>query len=205
MQIEHTIRRYKGLTQEYDGTRVLMGRTWYHFRAPADDTSGPQVAEVKDEGHIKRFLSIPEYIEVGGEREAPAVLTTSHPAMVDLGTRQMPIEQVVAAVIDALGTTAGDWNKMSEQDRFDQVEAWVQENSEPVADEGDDERIIRIDPKSLTAAEKLTGQPEDTVTKAKPFADRSDKQLKALAKRFGVDENLERAPMLLALATFEGS
>lgn len=46
------------------GSKVEIGSTEYHFAPQAD---GAHVAEVSNNGHIQRFLSIPEGYRIYGE------------------------------------------------------------------------------------------------------------------------------------------
>ena len=66
MKIELTIRR-KG------GSKVKMGAETYHFAPDKDDPNGPHVADVTDQAHIDRLLSIPGYRQAdtrkGGKAE----------------------------------------------------------------------------------------------------------------------------------------
>lgn len=62
MLIEHTIKRAKG-------SKHTIGATTYDFQPNKD---GAHVAEVKDDAHIKRFLSIDSFCIHGGKEKAPA-------------------------------------------------------------------------------------------------------------------------------------
>lgn len=42
------------------GTLIPMGDTQYHFKPVGEADKAPHVAEVEDEAHIERFLSITE-------------------------------------------------------------------------------------------------------------------------------------------------
>jgi len=66
------------------GTKVELGKTTYHF---VEDKDGDHVAEVTDEKHIARLLSIPEaYIAKGAEE--PAAPDTSAE---DEATEEFPL------------------------------------------------------------------------------------------------------------------
>lgn len=54
MQIESIIRRK-------NGTRVTLGSTEYHFTPNAE---GAHVADVENDAHIQRFLSVPEGFKI---------------------------------------------------------------------------------------------------------------------------------------------
>lgn len=62
MKIELKIRRQ-------GGSRVKMGNTTYHFAPEKDDPNGPHVADVTDQAHAERLLSIPGYQEAKATRK----------------------------------------------------------------------------------------------------------------------------------------
>ncbi len=71
MQIESIIRRQ-------NGTRVTLGSTEYHFQANAE---GAHVADVENDAHIQRFLSIPEGFKIYRTVEQqPEVVSAGTPA-----------------------------------------------------------------------------------------------------------------------------
>lgn len=67
MKIESIIQRAKGTVVEFPGAT-------YHFKP--EQPGGPHVAEVADEGHAERLLSIPEgYRAAGAGKSKPAAQT----------------------------------------------------------------------------------------------------------------------------------
>ncbi|MEY9435579.1 hypothetical protein [Bradyrhizobium elkanii] len=73
MKIESIIQRAKGTFVEFPGAT-------YHFKP--EQPGGPHVAEVADEGHAERLLSIPEGYRAAGKSKpaAPTVPVASEPS-----------------------------------------------------------------------------------------------------------------------------
>ncbi len=73
MKIESIIQRAKGTVVEFPGVT-------YHFKP--EQPGGPHVAEVADEGHAERLLSIPEGYRAAGKSKpaAPTVPVASEPS-----------------------------------------------------------------------------------------------------------------------------
>lgn len=112
MQIESKIQR-KG------GTHIPMGTVTYHFAPQAD---GAHVAEVLDEAHQDRFLSIAEGFRLyrpGQPAAAVEVLlgSNTHPATFEIGGATLALGDVVAAAHKASGLDAAEWNSLEADTR----------------------------------------------------------------------------------------
>lgn len=112
MHIESKIQR-KG------GTHVDMGTAQYHF-APQDD--GAHVAEVLDEAHQDRFLSISEGFRLYRPGQAPAVAdillgSDTHEASYIIGGKAYALGDLVAAAHKASGLDAAEWNSLDSDTR----------------------------------------------------------------------------------------
>jgi hypothetical protein len=114
------------------GTHVDMGSAQYHF-TPNDD--GAHVAEVLDEAHQDRFLSIPEAYRlyrgtpaaapvsapavVKAAEPAPEVLLGSdnHPASFEIHGKTYALGEIVAAAHKASGLDVAEWNELDAESR----------------------------------------------------------------------------------------
>lgn len=131
--------------QRKGGSHIEIGGTTYHF-APQED--GRHVAEVTNERHIERFLSIPEgygLLRTPGAdaaeelvpnaapapvaapqeiRAAEGVLIGSDqfPATVTIGERTYQLGEVVARAFSDSGLTEIEWNEQTDETRAIKIE-----------------------------------------------------------------------------------
>ena len=127
MKIECKLKRENGTKAEIDGIV-------YHF-APLPD--GAHVAEVLNEKHQDRFLSISEAYRLyrGKEEAAPApsaaapadiaialLGSSQHPATFDIGGKTLQLAEVVAMAHIDSGLSAEDWNELSDEARADLID-----------------------------------------------------------------------------------
>lgn len=117
MKIECKIQR-KG------GTHVDMGTAKYHF-APQDD--GAHVAEVLDEAHQDRFLSITEGYRLyrpGQPAASVEVLlgSSEHPATFTIHDKDYALGDIVAMAHKDSGLSTEEWNELEESTRADMID-----------------------------------------------------------------------------------
>lgn len=134
--------------QREGGTEVVIGTTAYHF-TPLKD--GAHVADVANEAHQDRFLSIPEayrmyrgdlaapagapvaipegntepVIPEGDDSQAePAELQASakHPESFDINGKSYGLNDVVQLAFAASGVSADEWNEFSDDTRADLID-----------------------------------------------------------------------------------
>lgn len=120
MQIECKLKRD-------GGTKVDMGTAQYHFAPLAD---GAHVAEVENEKHIDRFLSISEAYRLyradrAPEADAPIVLLGSDefPASFEINGKTYALADVIEQARVAVHLTPEVWNAQPEAARADMIEA----------------------------------------------------------------------------------
>lgn len=116
------------------GTHAEIGGTVYHF-APLED--GAHVADVLNEQHQDRFLSISEAYRLyrGKEEAAPAPSASAqadiaialegsshHPASFDINGKTLLLGEVVALAHLDSGLSAEEWNELSEEARADLID-----------------------------------------------------------------------------------
>lgn len=142
------------------GTYVEIGKSQYHF-APLDD--GAHVANVADEAHQDRFLSIPEAYRVyrGSEKGAPApkaVVASSapvtpdsesdqppadtvllgssvHPASFDIHGKTYALGEIVALAQAGSGLDATEWNELEDESRADLIDEQLDKLNTAAPDE----------------------------------------------------------------------
>lgn len=113
MEIESKIKRE-------GGTKVLMGKTNYHF---APNTDGAHVATVENEEHQDRFLSITEGYRLYRAGQTPAAATEVllgsdvHDASYDIGGVTHALGDLVAAAHKDSGLSAQEWNELEGETR----------------------------------------------------------------------------------------
>lgn len=117
MQIESKIKRN-------GGTHIPMGTVTYHFAPLAD---GAHVAEVLDEAHQDRFLSISEGFRLyrpGQPAAAAEVLlgSSEHPASFSIGGKDYALGDIVALAHKSSGLDATEWNELDESTRADMID-----------------------------------------------------------------------------------
>lgn len=141
------------------GTHVDMGTAKYHF-APLDD--GAHVADVEDEAHEARFLSISDAYRVykGSAEGAPAAVilaatapvkavkpywSDSHPESFDIGGKTYAWNEVLDLAVATSGLSAEDWNKLDAEARADLIDDELDKlaNIPPAADAAQDDDAIR--------------------------------------------------------------
>lgn len=135
--------------QRVGGTHVEIGVKKYHF-APRED--GAHVADVEDESHQDRFLSIPEaYRMYRGEAAAAPVIESqkpkvtdqgeaakntggtpapadillgsdAHPSSFDIHGKTYSLGDVVALANTASGLDATEWNSLSADTRAGMID-----------------------------------------------------------------------------------
>lgn len=113
------------------GTHVTIGATAYHFAALPDDA---HVAEVLDEAHQDRFLSIPEAYRLyrGEVAAAPAAKepapveilygSSEHPANFEINGKTYALGDIVALAQKASGLDASEWNELADESRADLID-----------------------------------------------------------------------------------
>lgn len=117
------------------GTKAEIGGIVYHF-APLED--GAHVADVLNEKHQDRFLSISEAYRLyrGKEEAAPAPAaplppadiaialmgSSQHPATFDFDGKTMHLAEVVALAHLDSGLSAEEWNELSDDARADLID-----------------------------------------------------------------------------------
>lgn len=132
------------------GTHVDMGTAKYHF-APLED--GAHVANVEDEAHEARFLSISEAYRVykGSAEGAPAAVivaatapakvvkpywSDTHPESFDIGGKTYNWTEVLDLAVATSGLSAEDWNKLNAEARADLIDDELDKLAEGKADDG---------------------------------------------------------------------
>lgn len=131
-------------------TEVVLGDTTYKF---LPDDKGRHVAEVTDNHHIARLLSIAEGFQLPDDSEKlpksvqtelnkeleertqgqkPTIQpideyvlkgSTVHPATFDVKGEQVSIEDVIAVAHEESGMTTAEWNAMPDEARHDLIDA----------------------------------------------------------------------------------
>lgn len=158
MKIECILKREGGSVVDLYGTE-------YHFEPLAD---GAHVAEVTEETHIDRFLSISEAYKVYHGKDkpkgAPKAIGEAEPANVPApagtkpvgalaGSEQLPPQfeidgkvitqlEAVQAAFDASGMTSDEWNELADEERAAKIEIALDEMADAAeagAGEGTDE------------------------------------------------------------------
>lgn len=129
------------------GTKIDLGGIEYHFAPQAD---GAHVAEVENDDHIARFLSIPEGFKIYKGAAAPVVETKTyangttatgpgplpkeppievlvgssvHPATFEINGKSYTLGDVVAAAHTASGLAVEEWNALPDEDRHTRIDA----------------------------------------------------------------------------------
>lgn len=155
------------------GSVVDLGGIEYHFEPLAD---GAHVADVTDEAHIDRFLSISEGYKVYHGKEEPKgqpkqigeltlanvpAPTGTKPVGALAGSDALPPQfeingktitqlQAVQKAFEASGMTSDEWNELSQEERTAKIEIALDELADAVdAPEGDE-----LDLDALKAAYK---------------------------------------------------
>ena len=144
------------------GSVVDIGGIQYHFEPVAD---GAHVAEVSDEAHIDRFLSIADAYKVyhgseepkgqptvigestlanvpapeGTKPEAPLAGSENLPPQFEIGDRVVTQLEAVKAAFEASGLTSDEWNELDEDERTAKIEIALDDMAE-TAGEGDEEQ-----------------------------------------------------------------
>lgn len=156
MKIESKIKRE-------GGSKILMGRTQYHF-APLPD--GAHVAVVDDEAHQDRFLSITEGFRLyrGAEVAAPvaalapaipdpvaapeiALGSDTHPATFDINGKTYQLGDVVELARAASGLDVAEWNELAAETRADLIDDELDKlqgdtNGDGVVDAGEERAAL---------------------------------------------------------------
>ena len=129
------------------GTKAEIGGIEYHFVPLAD---GAHVAEVAEEAHIDRFLSIPEAYKVYHGHEALTASTSQpvapvaakpfvpadgkplesiplagselHPPQFEIAGRVLTQRSVVQLAFIASGLTSDEWNDLGEDERAAKID-----------------------------------------------------------------------------------
>lgn len=141
MDIESKIKRE-------GGTIVDMGTAKYHF-APRED--GAHVANVQDEAHADRFLSITEGYrlyrgtaaapEQNAEQEGEQIIllgSDDHPASFTIHDKTYSLGDIVARAQKDSGLDAAEWNALAAESRagmIDDVLDEIQAEGEQPADD----------------------------------------------------------------------
>lgn len=112
MQIESKIKRP-------GGSHIDMGSAKYHFAPQAD---GAHVADVLDEAHQDRLLSITEGFRLYRPGQAPAPVevlygSSAHQASYDIGGQTYQLGTIVADAHKASGLSVEEWNELEEDSR----------------------------------------------------------------------------------------
>lgn len=131
--------------QRKGGTEVKLDKTTYHF-APRED--GAHVADVENEAHVDKFLSIPEgyrmyrgqaaaapiepaapvtpadVIEPVAANIADTILLGSsvHPATFNINGKTYALGDVVALAQAATGLNVAEWNELDDASRADMID-----------------------------------------------------------------------------------
>lgn len=148
MKIECILKR-KG------GTEITLGATKYHF---TPDELDRHVAEVSDETHINRLLSITEAYRPMNAEDAPQAPadpasgntlnpqetllkgSTVHPETINLGDGNgLHIDDVVDAAFAESGLTQEQWNELSDEDRHANIDAYLDTLAGDEEGEGEEE------------------------------------------------------------------
>lgn len=138
------------------GTKAEIGGTEYHFEPLAD---GAHVANVENESHIDRFLSIAEAYKVYHGKEEPKgapvsvsapeavaakveqsekkpeVLksSTDHPPQFEIGGLTYTLGDVTRRAFELSGLTEDDWNELGE----DEIAAKIDITLDDMAEQSD--------------------------------------------------------------------
>lgn len=169
------------------GSVVDLGGIEYHFEPLAD---GAHVADVADETHIDRFLSISEGYKVyhgkdkpkgepkqiGENTPAPAPVTASKTTAPLAGSDELPPQfeingktitqlEAVQKAFEASGMTSDEWNELGQEERTAKIEIALDELAEAVeTDEGDeaktDEAKTEEKPAAPAKAKAVAAKPK---------------------------------------------
>lgn len=118
------------------GTKAEIGGIEYHF-APQDD--GSHVADVENEAHQDRFLSINEAYRLyrpkakdapskPAKAQEPGLIGSDvHPDTFDINGKAVSLGDVVAGAFKASGMTVEAWNAQDANARHDLIDAYLDE------------------------------------------------------------------------------
>lgn len=193
MKIESLIRRAKGTLVELDDKT-------YNFQPSATDPR--HLAEVGVESHIKRLLSITEgYAPADGSESpfpAPQQLgaiagSQVHAAQYTLLNGDiLSLDELTSRAFRESGLSIGEWNDLSDEDRYGQIDTTLSEIQEasapreqhydapesqeqPEQEPPEEEPSNTIEPEDeqpLGDAENAETDPEPPVVEEKPVADK---------------------------------
>lgn len=161
------------------GSVVDLGGIEYHFE-PVED--GAHVADVADESHIDRFLSISEGYKVyhgkgtpkgepkqiGESTPVPATATETKsagplagseelPPQFDIGGKTITQLEAVQAAFAASGMTSDEWNELDDSERAAKIEIALDELAD-AADEAEVETEEVKTEAAKPAAKKTTAK-----------------------------------------------
>lgn len=165
MKIECVLKRDKG-------TKAEVGGILYHFE-PLED--GAHVADITDEAHIDRFLSIADGYKVyhgklapTGEPVAVAVVqvqstpeakkpsgllngSSQHQPQYEIGGETYVLIDIIRKAFDASGLTEDDWNELDE----DEVAAKLDIVLDDLAEAAEKEPVAADEHAALVEAYKV--------------------------------------------------
>lgn len=174
------------------GTHVELGGIDYHFEPVAD---GAHVADVKEEAHIDRFLSIPESFKLYHGKAAPkgepkaaaakpasapvndagtqttAMLAGSEelPPQFEIGERVVTQLEAVQAAFAASGLTSDQWNELGDDERAAKIEIALDEMADAAEagndDTGEGEEVKTETPEAPKPAAKKAATTKKTSKK----------------------------------------
>ncbi|NTE96691.1 hypothetical protein [Agrobacterium tumefaciens] len=121
------------ILQRKDGTTVTLDDTTYRFKPAGDDPR--HIADVSIQSHIRRFLGIPEGYQ-SAEPVAAAVKVPDdkpvgslvHSASYTLADKSViTLEELVSRAFKESGMTIREWNELSDEDRYEQIDTTLGE------------------------------------------------------------------------------
>ena len=158
------------------GSVVDLGGVEYHFEPLAD---GAHVADVENEAHIDRFLSISEGYklyhgkeqpkgepkQIGESTPVPAPQTESKPVGALAGSDELPPQfeingktvtqlEAVALAFAASGMTSDEWNELDQSERTAKIEIALDE----LAEAGEGEEVKTEEVKAPAPSKKTTAK-----------------------------------------------
>lgn len=148
------------ILKRHGGTRVELGSMEYHFE-PLDD--GAHVAEVDDEAHVDRFLSIGEAYKlyrgelspqgkaqtaadkgVAQQLQAPSAGllagSSAHPSHFEVNGKTYSQGEIVRMTFDPSGLTEDEWNALDEEDRAAKIDITLDDLAEAAPEAAGDDR-----------------------------------------------------------------
>ncbi|WP_288075942.1 hypothetical protein [Pseudomonas sp.] len=153
------------ILQRKHGSSVTLDDTTYHFKPSADDPR--HIADVSIQAHIRRFLGIPEGYQ-SAEPVSASVLVDSekpagslvHPASYALadGTT-ISLEELVSRAFKESGMPISEWNELSDEDRYEQIEVTLSEIKSQAAEGAQPGHYGEVGGKPADAPENSSDQP----------------------------------------------